>query len=204
MLKYYMFNKPQGCITDRTDPRRKTVMEYFPQELRKKLHPVGRLDKDTEGLLIFTDDGSLDNRLMQPGNHVAKEYFFRAVGDLNGEDIAALEKGVRLYGDDYPPSKPAEIEVLTRETIKNRADLLPEYRRARYLKNPEGPVISGLVRITEGKKHQVKLMLKYSHCSIFYLKRTAVGMLRLDESLSPGEYRELSEKEILMLTRLDT
>ena len=91
-MLYYMFNKPQGCVTARTDAVHKTVMDYFPAELASRLHPVGRLDKDTCGLLILTDDGDLDFRIMQPDRHISKTYFFYAVGVMN-EELRIFRQG---------------------------------------------------------------------------------------------------------------
>lgn len=96
-MVYYMFNKPMGCVTARHDELHKTVMDYFPEEQRLRLHPVGRLDLDTEGLLIVTDDGKLDGLLMQPGRHVEKQYFFRALGNIDEDKARLIESGIALY-----------------------------------------------------------------------------------------------------------
>ena len=97
-MLYYMFNKPMGCVTARSDAVHRTVMDYFPSELAEKLHPVGRLDKDTCGLLILTDDGMLDISIMQPRKHISKTYFFYAIGSMDDEKTALLENGVPLVG----------------------------------------------------------------------------------------------------------
>ncbi|MBQ8508844.1 MAG: pseudouridine synthase [Clostridia bacterium] len=198
MSKFIMFHKPKGCVTARRDAVRPTVMDYFPEEWRDLLHPVGRLDIDTEGLLILTDDGHLDNRLMQPKRHVEKCYFFMAVGDVGEEGARRFREGVELYQQGVN-SCPAVYEELRRTTIADVKDWLPEFRRSRYLKNPGGAVTVGRLTITEGKKHQVKLMLKSVGCTIFYLKRERVGGLTLDESLAPGQWRELTEAELAAL-----
>lgn len=96
---YYMFNKPKGCITARTDEKHKTVMDYFPEDMRHILHPVGRLDKDTEGFLIITNDGIFNQRLMHPEFHVPKTYYFHALGILDDEKIRKLQSGVELIGE---------------------------------------------------------------------------------------------------------
>ena len=137
-MLYYMFNKPQGCVTARTDEIHRTVMDYFPKELAQRLHPVGRLDKDTCGLLILTDDGDLE-------------------------------------------------------------EFMPDDRRSRYMKNPNGPAFSAYITIYEGKKHQVKRMLEAAGCRIFYLRRDMIGALALDPALSQGEYRPLTEEELIQL-----
>ena len=87
MSRYYMFNKPKGCVTAKRDSLSKTVMDYFPEDIREELHPAGRLDKDTEGFLLITDDGSLTFHLMRPEHHIAKTYFFYAIGELTEERI---------------------------------------------------------------------------------------------------------------------
>ena len=104
-LKYYMFHKPRGCITAVTDPTHKTVMEYFADEKVEGLHPVGRLDKDTEGLLLITNDGKWNQEIMHPENHVPKTYFFWALGDLDEEKIHLIENGVDLRGMTAKPAK---------------------------------------------------------------------------------------------------
>jgi len=112
-MTYYMLNKPQGCVTARTDARHPTVMELFPPEVRERFHPVGRLDIDTEGLLIVTDDGGLDNRIMQPGFHIEKIYRLRALGDLDDAKLAKLAAGIPLYGSGHIAC-PAKVEVESR------------------------------------------------------------------------------------------
>lgn len=199
MNEYYMLNKPKGLLTAKTDLRVPTVMECFPKDMRERIHPIGRLDKDTEGLLIFTNDGMLDNALMQPGMHVRKKYFFYALGEPNMEKLEKLKSGVQLYGNDKPASLPAKIEFCYFSTVWKSRDLLPDFRKSRYLKNPDGCICGGYAEITEGKKHQVKLMLQYAGCKIFYLKRVSVGCLVLDESLKAGEYKKLTDDDLRLL-----
>ena len=93
-----MFNKPKGCVTARTDSLSKTVMDYFPEECRQTMYPVGRLDKDTEGLLLITDDGMLCRKLLLPKSHVPKTYFFYAIGELTEEKVSAISEGVEMKG----------------------------------------------------------------------------------------------------------
>ena len=198
MPVYYMFNKPGGYVTARRDELRPTVMDFFPEEQRNLLHPVGRLDIDTEGLLIITDDGKLDNRLKQPGRHVEKCKFFRALGHNGEAEIRRLESGIELYHKDHIAC-PAKYEPAGYCRVRDAAEFIPPRRRSKWLKNPEGDVSMGYLTITEGKKHQVKLMIKSVGCRVFYLKRVRIGGLNLDESLMPGEYRELTAEELSRL-----
>ncbi len=199
MAQYYMLNKPRGLLTARTDLRRETVMVCFPEELREALHPVGRLDKDTEGLLLFTDDGMLDVRLLRPERHVEKEYEFRAFGTLTQDDLRQMERGVVLPATGEM-TRPARAQLLQYSTIGESEDYLPEFRREKYLKNPQRPVTAAKLWITEGRKHQVKLMVKAVGAHVFYLRRLAMGPMRLDAALAPGQYRALTEDEVRMLT----
>lgn len=198
MAQYYMLNKPRGLLTAWTDPRRETVMACFPAELREALHPVGRLDKDTEGLLLFTDDGMLDVRLLRPEHHVEKEYEFRAFGTLTQDDLRQMERGVVLPATGEM-TRPARAQLLQYSTIGESKAYLPEFRREKYLKNPQRPVTAAKLWITEGRKHQVKLMVKAVGAHVFYLRRLAMGPLRLDAALAPGQYRALTEEEVRML-----
>ena len=197
-MQVYMMNKPQGLITAKGDRTRKTVMELFPPALYAALHPIGRLDIDTAGLLLFSDDGKLDNLLMQPERHVEKEYFFYAFGELSEDAIRTLEGGMMIPGEEVP-ARPAKVRLLETCRVDDVKDFLPVFRRQRYLKNPAGRVTGATLTIHEGKKHQVKRMLRAVDLKIFYLERRAIGALRLDPSLKPGEYRLLSEEEIRLL-----
>lgn len=198
MYVCYMFNKPVGCLTARKDANRPTVMSFFPEALRERLHPVGRLDMDAEGLLLLTDDGSLDALLLRPERHVEKLYFFRAFGKLREEDFRALAQGVRLEGTGVL-SMPARAWLHGYSTIGECRALLPEKKRSHLLKNPQRPVTEGFLAICEGRKHQVKLMVKAVGGHVCTLKRLSIGALRLDESLAPGEYRELTADELALL-----
>ena len=173
-------------------------MSCFPEALREMLHPVGRLDRDTEGLLLFTDDGMLDVRLLRPEQHVEKEYEYRAFGLLDETAMRQLETGVLLL-EGQPPSLPARAQLLAHTSIGESAPYLPERFREKYLKNPARPVTAGKLWITEGRKHQVKLMIKAVGGHVFYLKRLAIGSVRLDEALRPGEYRPLTAEELAAL-----
>ena len=201
MSLYYMINKPAGCITACRDEIRRTVMEYLPPDLARVLHPVGRLDLDTHGLLILTDDGKLDQAMMHPERHVEKEYFFYAIGELTEEKIRRLESGVPI-DEDGRLTRPAKVTPDGTYKVSEIRDFLPELRRQRYLKNPDGPAFSAYLTIHEGRKHQVKLMLRAVNCRITYLERTAVAGIRLDPALAPGEYRELNGDELAVICRI--
>ena len=199
-MLYYMFNKPQGCVTAKSDAVHRTVMDYFPSELAEKLHPVGRLDKDTCGLLILTDDGDLDFRIMQPDRHISKTYFFYAIGTMTEEKKQLLEKGIPMVGF---TTKDAVFRFGREYRIGELEDFMPKERRERYMKNPRGAAFSASITICEGKKHQVKRMLEAAGCRIFYLRRDRIGALSLDISLPQGEYRPLTAEELLLL-QVDT
>lgn len=198
MALYYMLNKPSGFITAKTDANRPTVMECFPPGLREAIHPVGRLDRDTEGLLIFTDDGRVDRALMPPERRIEKKYFFRAFGSLNEDDKARFAEGIPLFGSGER-ARPALLELCGVSTVGEMSAMLPAYRKGKYLRNPEGETVSGCVTVTEGKKHEVKLMLRSAGCKIFYLKRLSIGGIKLGDSLLPGEYRALTSGELEMI-----
>ena len=200
MPRYYMFNKPKGCVTAKRDSLNKTVMDYFPVGEREALHPSGRLDKDTEGFLIVTDDGMLTHRLMQPKAHVAKTYFFYAIGVLTEEKIRAIGEGVSMKGREAP-ALPAQIRLLSEGVITDIAEYLSEEKRDRLLKFPSQKIFSGEITIVEGKNHQVKRMLRAIDCCVVYLKRTQIGGVKLDEALASGEYRELTAEELLGLEK---
>ena len=192
-----MMNKPAGCLTARSDRTRPTVMELLPPELRH-LHPVGRLDMDTEGMLLFTDDGSFDRLLLLPERHVEKVYFFRAFGRLGEEAFARMAEGVELEGTGIR-SLPARAWLSGYTTIGACEALLPPKKHNHLMKNPGRPVTEGYLAVREGKKHQVKLMVKAVGGHVFTLKRLSIGALRLDPDLAPGEFRPLTESEISAL-----
>lgn len=195
-MLYYMFNKPKGCVTACSDAEHHTVMEYFPPELAARLHPVGRLDEDTCGLLIMTDDGRIDQRLLSPENHVSKTYFFHAFGDIIDERIKELEGGICLGS---MTALPAVFELEKRCLVRDIEPYMPPKRRERYMKNPDGKAFTARLTVYEGKKHQVKRMLRAAGCKICFLRRERIGALSLDPSLPPGGYRELTDKELDLL-----
>ena len=195
-MLYYMFNKPQGCVTARSDTIHRTVMDYFPADLAEKLHPVGRLDMDTCGLLILTDDGDLDFRIMQPSKHISKTYFFYAVGSIDEEKIKRLENGLEMAG---MTAKRAKFTLIKEYRIRELENFIPPERREKYMKNPEGQAFAASLTIHEGKKHEVKRMLEAVGCRIFYLRRDSIGGLSLDTSLKEGESRPLTDNELKLL-----
>lgn len=201
MKRYFMLNKPKGCITACRDPRQKTVMDCFDVANKDTLFPIGRLDKDTEGLLLVTDDGMLFHDLMMPERKVNKTYFFWAKGDITEDKIAELESGAPIYNDKSELTAPATFELIERKTLTDIKHLLSEDEAKLTRKKGATPVFSGLLTITEGKKHQVKRMLKYAGCNVVYLKRVAIGEVMLDESLDVGSFRKLTTEELNKLKR---
>lgn len=201
MLEYYMFHKPRGCITARCDARQRTVMDYFPNDKRDILFPVGRLDKDTEGFIIITNDGRLCFDLMNPANKVPKTYFFWAQGILTKDKIRELESGVNIYKNRGAETAPAKITVENPGILREIKSLLVGNDIKISNRRGDLPVVSGYITITEGKKHQVKRMLGYADCRVVYLKRISIGDVLLDENLRPGEYRDLTSSEIDKLNK---
>ena len=174
---YVMLHKPAGVLSATEDGRGRTVLDLLSPELRKiGVFPVGRLDKDTEGLLLLTDDGELAHTLLSPKKHVDKVYYARVTGRLTPEDRTAFEAGLTL-GDGLE-CMPAGLEILT-----------------------VGEMSECLVTLREGKFHQVKRMLAARGKPVMYLKRLSMGPLRLDEKLAAGEYRLLTEEEERLLRR---
>lgn len=168
---YYMLHKPAGVVTAVRDHHDQTVLDLLVDAPGKDLSPVGRLDKDTEGLLLLTDDGELAHRLLSPRHHVDKVYLAEIDGQVNHADTAAFEAGLTL--GDGTQCMPAGLEDL-------------------------GP---GLCRVTlrEGKFHQVKRMLAQRGKPVIGLKRLSMGPLELDQALQPGEFRPLTTEELAQL-----
>lgn len=165
---YYMLHKPAGVITATEDKKESTVMDILREEKVKNLFPVGRLDKDTEGLLLITDDGELAHNLLSPKKHVDKEYLVKVRDSISEEDCRKLSEGVDI--GDEKPTAPAKVERVAEKEI--------------------------LLTIREGRFHQVKRMLQAVGNEVLYLKRLSMGSLRLPEDLEKGAYRPLSEEEI--------
>lgn len=195
---YYMLNKPSGCVSARIDREHPTVMDHFPAEERKTLFPLGRLDKNTEGLLLVTDDGKLNHRLLDPECHVEKQYFLWATGVPTEEMEAAFARGLWLKGISQP-TRPARFEVLRTGQLRDIAPILFPNRRGLLEENPEMPVFSAHLWLTEGKRHQVKRMLEAVGSCVVTLRRVGFGPLTLDEELKPGQFRPLREEEVQSL-----
>ena len=202
MSVYYMFNKPMGYITARTDARHMTVMDLFPEELRNTVFPVGRLDKDTEGLLLVTDDGELTYKLLTPESHVEKTYLFYSIGTFDKEKLSHLTDGAEVFPTKDYISAPATVKILDTTTLAFVKDVLPARYKQMAQKKPHREVTIGEITITEGKKHQVKHMVAYAGGEVVYLKRVAIGCLKLDESLEKGSYRPLTEAELSILKNI--
>lgn len=172
---YVLLHKPAGVLTATEDRKQPTVLDLLPPELRRiGLAPVGRLDKDTEGLLLLTNDGELAHRLLSPRYHVDKRYLARVDGELSAADTEAFARGMTL-GDGLE-CLPAGLEVLPDRVC--------------------------IVTLREGKFHQVKRMLAARGAPVLYLKRLSMGPLTLDDSLAAGAYRLLRAEEILALYRV--
>ena len=171
--EYYMLNKPAGVVSATTDSRDLTVVDLIQEKRRKDLFPVGRLDKDTEGLLLITNDGLLAHRLLSPRCHVDKTYYARIRGAVTQEDVLAFAEGVDIGEDGQVERKmPGILEVLT--------------------SNAESEI---RLTIQEGKYHQVKRMFLAVGKEVTYLRRERMGTLVLDMDLKPGEYRLLTDEE---------
>lgn len=193
---YYMFHKPAGCITARKDLEKKTVLDYFHQVDVSSIFPVGRLDKDTEGLLFLTNDGEFDHQLMSPKQHVDKTYYFWAFGSLSEEQISRLENGISI-GKEEALTKPAQLRIEKTGLYKEHAqELVPLMTKSIKMDEERQQVVSGYLTISEGRKHQVKRMLKAMGCYIVYLKRMSIGNITLDAGLQKGEYRRMTREEV--------
>lgn len=213
--EYYMFHKPQGCVSATVDDLHKTVVDYITDSRRKDLFPVGRLDIDTEGLLLITNDGSLSHNLLAPGKHVPKTYYAKVSGKVTEEDIVCFSKGIDIGEEKL--TLPAELKILSCEksekgdvsdihkhpvsSISNGSKQQRDIPGAEVLNSWDGQWISEIeLTITEGKFHQVKRMFEAVGKKVLYLKRISMGGLKLDETLKPGEYRALTAEELALLT----
>lgn len=192
MYHYYMFHKPFGCVTARRDDRYPTVMDYFKELHNDKLSPVGRLDRETTGLLLITDDGVFNQKCTHPSYRKEKTYEFTVLGELTPERIHILETGIVLKGSTELTS-PARITVTGHVVMSDILSTLPEEIRKDIHKNrPDHPVTYGIITISEGKKRQIRRMMKSVHCCVIELKRISVGDIVLDDSLRPGEWKEIT------------
>lgn len=188
---YYMFYKPFGCVTAHRDIRFPVVMDYFRDLHNEKLSPVGRLDRETEGLLIITDNGSWNQQMTNPVFHVPKTYEFAALGTLNEEKLHRLSQGILLTGASSPTAGASVL--LTGQSVLSEVlpALHPEMQEKLKHNRPDHPVVFGQITISEGKKRQIRRMLKAVGCCVIFLKRLSMGSIILDSELSPGEYKEI-------------
>ena len=177
-FSYLMLNKPKDCVSATKDGLSSTVIDLLGADAIPGLFPVGRLDKDTEGLLLITNDGQLAHRLLSPRHHVDKVYYVVADREITDEDMIKMEQGLDI-GDDKP-TLPATVK---------KVNFVPEGR--------EG--YSYELTIHEGRFHQVKRMFEACGSKVIYLKRLTMGSLRLDDKLLPGEYRKLYAEELTEL-----
>ena len=194
MKHYYMFNKPFGCVTAHRDDRFPVVMDYFRSLENDRLSPVGRLDRETEGLLMITDDGIWNQKMTNPAFHVPKTYEFAALGTLNEENLQRLSKGVLLIGSDHPTTGASVTVTGTSILSKVVPHLHPDMQEKLKYNLPDHPVVFGTITISEGRKRQIRRMLKVVGCCVIRLKRISMGELLLDPELKPGEYKEIEIK----------
>ena len=175
---YYMLNKPAGVVTATEDKRQKTVLDLIEEPKRKDIFPVGRLDKDTEGLLLITNDGGLAHNLLSPKKHADKVYYVRVSGLVTEEDVSLFSAG--LCVDETLTALPAELVILSSDENENTSECE--------------------ITIREGKFHQVKRMFAAVGKEVLYLKRLRMGPLTLDPALPVGAWRRLTAEEIRALT----
>lgn len=194
MKHYYMFNKPFGCVTAHRDDRFPVVMDYFRSLENDRLSPVGRLDRETEGLLVITDDGVWNQKMTNPAFHVPKTYEFVALGTLNEENLQRLSEGVLLIGSDRPTAGASVTVTGTSLLSKVVPHLHPDMQEKLKYNLPDHPVVFGTITISEGRKRQIRRMLKVVGCCVIRLKRISMGELLLDPELKPGEYKEIEIK----------
>lgn len=178
-LYYYMLHKPAGVVTATKDRREPTVMELLSGASGRELFPVGRLDKDTEGLLLVTNDGELAHNLLSPRKHVAKTYYVECDGEITDDGLRMLESGVDI--GDRELTLPARVRLVSQSEHSYTMELT----------------------ITEGRFHQVKRMVAAVGGSVTYLKRLSMGSLLLDPDLPKGAYRPLTDSEITELKKLE-
>ena len=173
---YIMMNKPAGVVSATEDNHHKTVIDLLNDKYRTyDIFPVGRLDIDTEGLLLLTNDGVLSHNLLSPKKHVSKKYYVKIAKPLSENDVKILENGIKL--EENFITKKAKVEIISEDLCENDDNQV-------------------YITISEGKFHQVKRMFKAVNNEVLYLKRVKMGNLSLDENLKLGEYRELTEEEL--------
>ena len=199
---YLMFNKPAGYLTARSDDKDKTIFDILPKDILDNytIFPVGRLDKDTEGLLLLTNDGLFNHNVIHANSNVTKTYEFWALGKLDKKYIDELKNGVCIddkFSDGKKITKSATIDILRQEKfsdVKNEIEKLP-LRIFRKQKDDQD-IFLGRITLSEGRKHEVKRLLKYCKCFVIYLKRISIGNLKLDDNLKLGDIRKLTDEEI--------
>ena len=173
---YIMMNKPAGVVSATEDNHHKTVIDLLNDKYRTyDIFPVGRLDIDTEGLLLLTNDGVLSHNLLSPKKHVSKKYYVKIAKPLSENDVKILENGIKL--EENFITKKAKVEIISEDLCENDDNQV-------------------YITISEGKFHQVKRMFKAVNNEVLYLKRVKMGNLSLDENLKLGEYRELTGKDL--------
>ncbi len=173
---YIMLNKPKGVISATEDPTQPTVIDLVPKNMRRDgLFPAGRLDGDTTGFVLITDDGDFAHRILSPKNHIMKTYIATLQRELTAEDIAAFKKGIELK--DGTLCLEAEVTAMS------------------------GTVPMAQVKICEGKYHQVKRMFAALGNKVLELRRTKMGELSLDESLKEGQCREITDEELMLIEK---
>lgn len=209
-FEYYMLNKPQGVVSATVDANNQTVVDLIQEKKRKDLFPVGRLDKDTEGMLLITNDGALSHRLLSPKHHVDKCYLVVAAGELFDDALEQLEQGVNIGTDSIEEwTKPAKCSLFghfSEEEFYDKGNPCCDKRVQGIVRDSveeQGILMHSFsvirLTITEGKYHQIKRMLKAVGCHVVYLKRLSMGGLLLDEALKVGEYRRLTKEELALL-----
>lgn len=175
---YYMLNKPAGVISATVDNYEETVVDLLADEdFREDLFPVGRLDKDTEGFLLLSNDGALAHRILSPRHHVEKEYYARIAGVMTEADVAAFTKGLVIDGGEE--TLPAQLTIVAVDEVSETSEIR--------------------LILHEGKFHQVKRMVQAVGKEVTYLKRIRMGQLALDPELALGEYRALTAEEVQAL-----
>ena len=196
MYHYYLFHKPFGCVTARRDETFPVVMDYFRELDNPELSPVGRLDRETEGLLLITDDGQFNRQMTRPEFHIEKIYEFIVLGDLDDGKRQALEAGVLLTGDPEPTA-PAHITVTGKSTLGEIMPLLHPEIQEKSRHNPmDRRVTFGTITITEGRNRQIRRMMKTQRLLVLALRRVKMGPYVLPEGMKPGEWTEVDNRTV--------
>ena len=205
-FQYYMLHKPAGVVSATKDERDKTVIQLIAEDKRRDLFPVGRLDKDTEGLLVITNDGVLANNLLAPGKHVEKTYYADIEGLVTDDTVVSFMEGLDI--GDEAPTLPAKLVILETDSRKNdggkNAVEQVGVNDGECKASENTPESKVEITITEGRYHQVKRMCLAVGMRVKYLKRISMGEVKLDSELGLGEYRRLTEEEIALLKGMNT